>query len=130
MSIIEVFFAISLFAVVASSLAATTVGSMKSNATSRDTSAAMTLLYDKADQLRSLDVTPEPPDLAAGPHHDPLNPLTELGTSGGAFNRVWRVTQNSPRLGVSEVEITVSWMEGTAKAMSLTTYVCRSDTCS
>lgn len=129
-SLIEVFFAITLFAIIASSLGAATVGSMKSNATSRDTSSATTLLYDKVDQLRSLNAKPVPPDLTAGLHTDPLNPLTELGTTGGSFQRTWRVTTDTPRVGMSEVVVTVIWMESTPKKLSVTTYVCRSDTCS
>ena len=130
LSLIEVFCAITLFAIIASSLAAATVGSMKSNATSRDASSATTLLYDKVDHLRSLNPKPPPPDLTAGLHTDPLNPLTELGTTGGSFQRTWRVNQDVPRPGLSEVVVTVIWLEATPKKLSVTTYVCRSDTCS
>lgn len=127
---IEILAGVAIFALVAAGSMVLSIGSMKSTTTSRQATAAATLIYDKIDQLRSIDPTTNPADLAAGTHSDPLNPLTENGATGGKFTRTWFVTENSPEIGLSEVTITVTWTDYTTRSLEGTTYVCRNRACS
>lgn len=129
-SLIELLAAMTLFAVVASALTASTVGTMKANYTSKQTAAASALIHDKIEQLRSLDPAANPADLQTGSHNDPLNPLTPLGQAQGAFTRTWAVTPNTPKVGLSQVAVSVSWTgsSGTRSVVGVT-YVCRTASC-
>jgi len=128
-STVEVLVGVLVFALVASGSMVLSIGSMKATTTSRQATAAATLIYDKIDQLRALDPAAVPADLAAGSHSDPLNPLTETAQTGGKFTRTWVVTEDSPAIGLSEVVVTVSWNESSARSVRGTTYVCRRPAC-
>lgn len=130
-SILEVLVSITLFAVVAAALSASTIGGMKANYTSKHVATASALIYDKLEHLRSLN--PGAADMTAGEHADPANPMTALGTSTPAsermYTRSWTVTPNAPRPGVSKVVITVSWSNPEPETVSAITYVCSSAAC-
>lgn len=130
LSMIEVMFGISLFAVIAAGLASTTISTVKANATSKEIATAAALVHDKIEQFRALDPAAAPADLTAGQHNDPQNPLTPLGDAGGIFQRAWVVTPNTPTLMVSRVVVTVSWNGPAPYSLSGVTYVCQSRTCS
>jgi type II secretory pathway pseudopilin PulG len=127
---LEVLVVLGLFAVVATGLTVVSIGAMKANSTSRDAAAAATLIYDKIEKLRALDPATNPADFLPGVHDDPLNPLSPLGQEGGRFERSWEVTGTTPRIGLAEVVVTVSWTDTTARSISGATYVCASSTCS
>jgi prepilin-type N-terminal cleavage/methylation domain-containing protein len=129
-ALLEVLAAITLFAVVAAGLAATTIGTVKANNVSRQTAAATALMHDKLEQLRSLDPTTNPADLVAGSHNDPLNPLTATGQAQGTYTRTWTVNRNTPKIGVAEIIVTVAWNSPVARAVTAVTYVCQTATCS
>jgi type II secretory pathway pseudopilin PulG len=130
LSTVEILAGIAIFALVAAGSMVLSIGSMKATTTSRQATAAATLIYDKVDQLRSLDPAASPADLAAGTHSDPLNPLTENGQTGGRFTRTWSVSEDSPEIGLSEVVITVQWDDYGPRSVRGTTYVCRRAACS
>jgi hypothetical protein len=130
LSTVEILAGITIFALVSAGSMVLSIGSMKATTTSRQATAAATLIYDKVDQLRALDPAASPADLAAGSHSDPLNPLTENGQTGGRFSRSWSVTEDSPEIGLSEVVITVQWEDYGPRSMRGTTYVCRRAACS
>jgi len=127
---LEVLVSLTLFSVVAAALLRTTIGATQGNHASKSAAVATTLIYDKVEQFRSYDSGVAPADLAAGYHLDPLGPLTATGQAGGTFLRSWMVADDVPRHGISRVEITVSWSDPVARAISATTYVCRTATCS
>jgi prepilin-type N-terminal cleavage/methylation domain-containing protein len=129
-AMLEVLAAITLFAVVATGLAATTVGTVKANNASRQTAAATALMHDKLEQLRALDPATNPPDLAAGSHNDPLNPLTPTGQAQGAYTRTWTVNRNTPKIGVAQIVVTVAWNGPAQHSITAVTYVCQTATCS
>ncbi len=129
-SLLEVLASIAVFAVAAAALATATIGTLKANTSSRDTSAAAALAQDKVERLRALDPAGNPADLRAGTHNDPLNPMTPLGEAGGHFNRSWTITSHSPQQGLAEVVVTVTWSRaGVSRSVSSVTYVCESTTC-
>jgi prepilin-type N-terminal cleavage/methylation domain-containing protein len=129
-SMLEVLASITVFAVAAAALATATVGTLKANTNSRDTSAATALVQDKVERLRALDGAANPADLRSGTHSDPLNPMTPLGEAGGHFNRSWVVTSHTPRQGLAEVVVTVTWSRArVSRSVRSVTYVCESSTC-
>lgn len=128
-SLIEVLAAVTLFAIIAAGAAAGTITTIRGTSTSRDVTAAAALIHDKIEQLRALDPTANPVDLRAGPHSDASNPLTALGERGGMYRRTWTVTTNTPRRGLSEVVVTVTWNDGSPRTLRSATYLCGSATC-
>ena len=129
-SLIEVVTSVTLFAIAAAGLSAGTVANIRGNTSSRAASTASALIHDQIEKLRALDPTTNPAALTAGPHQDVLNPIDGLGRSGGMFTRSWVVNQDSPRDGMSEVIVSVSWRDPVARSMSGLTFVCRTKTCS
>jgi hypothetical protein len=127
---LEVISSVTLFAVAAAGLSAGTVANIRGNSSSRAASTASALIHDQIETLRALDPTTNPADLAAGAHQDALNPIDGLGRSGGAFDRSWIVNPDTPRVGVSEVVVTITWHDPILRSMSGVTFVCRTDTCS
>jgi Tfp pilus assembly protein PilV len=130
--VIEALVSLTLFAVVAAALSASTIGGVKANHTSKHLGIASALVYDKIEQLRSLN--PGSADMAPGSYNDPRNPMNALGaTSGPAgekiYSRNWVVTPNTPRPGVSQVKITVSWNNPEPASVQAITYICSSAGC-
>lgn len=128
-SLIEVLAAVTVFALVAAGAAAGTIATIRGNATSRGVSEATALIHDKIEQLRALDPTGNPADLASGVHNDPLNPMNALGQAGGTYSRSWTVVRNSPRQGLAEVTLTVSWTDSRPRTLKSATYLCLTPTC-
>lgn len=127
-SIIEVLAAMAIFGVLAAGLTSATVGTIKSNSTSRQAAAATALVQDKVEQLRAPTVLVA--DLTAGIHADARNPISPLGHGGGAFTRTWAVTRNSPKTGIAQVVVTVGWNGPEPLSVNGVSYVCQSATCS
>ncbi len=129
-SLVEVLASVTLFSVVAAALSATTVATIKFNNVSKNTAVASALVHDEVERLRTLDNTVAQPDLTAGDHSDPHNPVTELGKDGGRFTRTWTVVPSTPRIGVALVVVTVTWTDSQSRSVAGSTYVCSSQTCS
>lgn len=134
-SLIEVLAAVVLLSIIAVGLSAATIGGIRSNTTSRQITAATSLVHDKMEEFRSLnlarDFTPglDPADLVPGTHIDPGNPLSPLGFGGGQFIRSWVITGDVPNLHLSKVEVTVTWEGPGVTSFTGVTYVCRTNTC-
>lgn len=126
--IIEALAAVALFAVAAVALSATTATSLSANHTSRDVSAASALIYDKIDELRSLN--PDAADMASGKHVDASNPLTATGDASGKYTRTWVVTENTPKVGMAQVVVAITWTVPEPRSIQAVTYVCLTNTCS
>ena len=129
-STLEVLVGLALFAVVAAGLAVASVGATRANSTSNSISVASALIYDKIEQLRALDPSANPADIAPGEHADAANPMTPLGMPGGQFTRTWLITPNTPRAGLSEAVVTVTWSESAPRGARGVTYICSSASCS
>ena len=129
LSTLEILAGLTIFALVATGSTVLSIGSMKATTSSRQVTAATTLIYDQVDKLRALDPATNPAALAAGTHSDPLNPMTANGEAGGEFTRTWFVTEDSPEIGLSEVTITISWKDYGPKSIHGITYICRRSNC-
>jgi type II secretory pathway pseudopilin PulG len=121
--------ALTVFAVVAAGAATATISTTRGNAASRYATAAAALIHDKMEQLRALDPALNPADLTTGAHNDPLNPISDVGAAGGIYTRSWTVTRNSPRKGIADVRVTVSWNAPATRTLTSATYVCLTPTC-
>lgn len=129
-SLIEVVTSVTLFAIAAAGLSAGTIANIRGNTSSRAASTASALILDQVEEFRALDQTANPADLTAGTHEDPLNPIDGLGRAGGIFNRTWVVNSDTPRKGLKEVIVTVTWRDPIPRSMSGITFVCGTDKCS
>jgi len=128
-AMLEVMLAIGLFAIVAGSLSAVTVGSVRANNVSKQTSVATALIQNKVEHFRALNPAVSSADLTPGTHQDPLNPMTPLGNGNGTYNRSWVVTANTPKIGLSQVAVTVTWKGSSARTVTGVTYVCVTANC-
>ncbi len=129
LSLIEVLASVTLFAIVAAAMGVQTISTIQANSSSRNITAAASLIHDKMEQLRALDPAASPAALQPGTYHD-SDPLTETGQTGGIFTRSWTITGNTPRRGIAEVVVTVDWKDPIPRTLRSTTYVCRTATCS
>jgi Tfp pilus assembly protein PilV len=129
-SLVEVLASVTLFAIGAAGLSAGTVANIRGNSASRAASAASALAHDRIERFRALDPSTNPAALTPGTHQDALNPMDGLGRAGGAFTRSWTVTADTPRKGLSQVVVTVSWHDPIPRSITGVTFVCRTVTCS
>ena len=130
-SMVEVLSSMTVFAIAATGLVTTTMTTIKSNSTSRQTVAASALIQDKIEELRSLNPAANPADFAEGVHHDANNPLTAGGDANGVYTRSWEVSVDTPTLGLSEVLVTVSWPSADGqRSLRASTLICNTTTCS
>ncbi|GBD24711.1 hypothetical protein HRbin30_00024 [bacterium HR30] len=129
-STMEVLVALSLFAITAAGLAATTMTVTRQTTRSKLATAANGLVEDLVEQLRALDPATKPWQLQGGTYNDPNNPITASGISGGKFVRSWTVTPNTPALGLSRVEVRVDFSGPARFTATGVTYLCTTATCS
>ena len=127
-SVVEVMASLTLFALVAAAVGTTSMGTIRYNLRSRDSTSAAALVQDKIEGFRALD--PGAADLTPGSHQDRFSTMDALGHSGGKFSRSWTVTADSPRRGLAMVVVTVRWQDSGERSMTGVTYVCRTPTCS
>jgi prepilin-type N-terminal cleavage/methylation domain-containing protein len=130
LSLVEVLAGVAIFSVVAAGLASSTVATIRANAVSRDTAAAAALVQDLIEKYRALDPAANADWFTGGSHSDRNNPLTALGARGGPFTRTWTVLTDTPRRGLSQIVVTVSWRSPEPRQVTGVAYVCRNDTCS
>jgi prepilin-type N-terminal cleavage/methylation domain-containing protein len=128
-SLIEVLAGVTVFGMVAAAASTSSISSVRANTASRATMAASALIQDKMEGLRSLDPTTGPADFSTGTHYDGANPLDSAGETGGIFTRSWTVTRDTPRRGMAEIVITISWTDTTYRNLSSATYVCLTSKC-
>jgi prepilin-type N-terminal cleavage/methylation domain-containing protein len=129
-SLLEVLASVTLFGIAAAGLSAGTMANIRGNSSSRAAATASALILDRIEQFRALDQTTNPADLTSGTHQDPLNPIDGLGRAGGSFRRSWVVNPNTPRKGLSEVIVTVTWLDPIPRSLTGVTFVCGTDKCS
>jgi prepilin-type N-terminal cleavage/methylation domain-containing protein len=129
-SLIEVLAAVTVFALVAAGVAASTISTTRGNNTSRKTTTAAALIQDKIEQLRALNPDAKPAALNPGSYSDAANPINELGQAGGIFTRTWTITDKVPVPDMSELVVTVTWKDPEARTLRASTFLCKSSTCS
>ena len=129
-SLLEVLSSMTIFAAVSAGLASTSVSTTRLNSNSRQTTVASFLIHDKVEELRSLDPATNPADFVTGSHSDANNPLSPIGEPGGVYTRSWQVIPNSPRVGLAEVLVAVSWNTPNGpRELRASTLICRTARC-
>ena len=126
--LVEVMVALAIFVTVAVGFTGSTDHARRTSDTSRHTTEATTLAFDKLEQIASLSATD--PQLSVGSHADASNPLTAGGTQGGIFTRTWTVVSSFPPFSpaispgsVGRVDVRVSWRErGATPSVTIVTY--------
>lgn len=129
MSLVEVCAAVAIFGIVTAGLTASTIGVIRTNSASRNTSVAAALIQQTVEQFRAVDPSTAPAELTAGTHDDPNNPIDGHGDPGGQFRRSWTVSRDI-QPGLAQVVVEISWNDPIARSMSAVTYVCQTDSCS
>ncbi len=129
-SMVEILIAISFLALVAAGFSKSTVSLVKGNSSTGRASAAAALTHDLVERFRALDPDSDPIEFEPGDHVDANSPLDEYGGGGGIYQRSWTVNADSPRKGIAEVAITISWNSPNPEHLRSITYVCTTATCS
>jgi len=130
LSLLEVCASITVFGLIVGGLTSSTIGIVRTTATSRHSTAAAALIQETVERFRAIDPATEPAEFAAGYHADPNNPINGYGEEGGSYLRSWTVTRNNPQAGVAQVVIEVTWSDPKPRTLTAITFVCQTDTCS
>lgn len=114
--LIEVIVAMLIFGIGITAAMRTLPQSNRATTRSRNLTTATNLAQEKIEELMGSRFND--PDMAAGNHVDPLNPLNTI------FTREWTVTDNTPVPDMKRVDVTVTYMSGdNDNSATLTTYI-------
>jgi len=139
--LIEVLAALTIFAIVAAGLAAATITTIRSNSTSRNASTAASLIQDRIERFRALDVTNPAayaqlvdPDTFEGVEGSDRVDALGNASSTAPFRRNWVVTHvtdadGNIEAGVVRVEVTVEWNDPIQRSITSVAYVCITSLC-
>ena len=117
-TLIEVLTGLAVVAMIMTAVSSLSIGTIRSNRTAQQVTAATNLARDKIEELRGLDYW----TITDGA--DP-QPLTESGTAGGAgaiFTRSWSVYLG-PTNGTLFLKVTVRWQDGTTREVAVRTII-------
>jgi len=121
-NLIEVLASITIISVVAVGLTASTITTIKANATSRDAMTATTLAQDRIEQFRAMTFPAQLPQLTNG--RDTV--ASDAGNT--TFTREWAVGPG-PTAQLAQVTVTVTWHGPEERSIRAVAYVCRTGTC-
>ena len=108
----EVMIALLVFGIGLVGLAAALPNGMQSREKARRMSVATFLTKEHVERLRA--VSFDDPDLAAGVHTDPDNPID------GIFRRRWQVQNDSPVIGMKRVTVSVTFVTDGPDSQAIT----------
>jgi len=134
-TLIEILASLSVFAVVATALASSTIGVIRTNHTSRNVAVATSLAQDLIEQFRALDPTVAS-DLAQVLDDDfegvaDSETIGAMGEEGSTkYTRSWTITNGTPIFGQAEVEVTVEWHDPVERSIRMVSYICVTQSCS
>jgi prepilin-type N-terminal cleavage/methylation domain-containing protein len=120
-NLIEVLAGITIVAIIAVGLTASTITTIRSNAVSRDAIAASTLAQDRVEQLLAI----PPAQLSQ------LRTGSEVisGQPGSPeFTRQWAVAPG-PTAGLMQVSVSVRWNASVPRSLGTVAYLCRAPVC-
>lgn len=121
-SLVEFMIAMSILAIGLLAVAGMQSTAIRGNLLSKGTTSAILLGEKKMEEFKNTPYT----SLTNGTFQDPNNPLTDIGGSGGRFNRSWTISTYSGSTNMRQITITITWSEGgLAKSTSLDTVISR-----
>ena len=106
-SLIEILVALTVFSIASVALTSGVLTTIRTNNTSEHLTQATILAQDKLEAL-----------LAAGPTLTAGNDTPRTG-----FSRTWTISTDTPQIGVSQVDISVSWTDYGSHTITVTTVV-------
>lgn len=110
-SLIEVLISMTIFAIAVLGLAIGAGSVMRANQTSYFSTIAVNLGQDKLEEVKA-----NPATLASG------GPVTDT-VDGVVFTRTWTVTPDSPALGVSQIDVQITWTDYTTHNVTVSSAV-------
>jgi Tfp pilus assembly protein PilV len=116
-TVIEVLVSLSIFTVAVLGLAVGAITIVRANKTSQFHTVATNLAQDKLEQLKAATVANITPCGGDGCE----NPQPQYQNI--AFTRTWAVTNNSPVIGATQIDVTVQWTDYTAHALTVSSSV-------
>jgi Tfp pilus assembly protein PilV len=117
-SMVELMVAISFFGVMMLGLLSLFPMGMRSVQKSEKYTIASSFVQDEIERLKAL--PPADPDLAAGMHADPTNPIRNV------YTRTWTVTDDAPMAGMTTISVNVLYSDnGILRNVSMRTYLAR-----
>jgi len=111
-TLLEVLIAISILTVGLLGVAQMQIMGIRGNYFSGNTTAALTLAEEKMEDLLGKSYTDAELAGSGAPgtdHNDLDNPIDETGQTGGIYNRMWTVIDNTPITDTKTVTVSVSW---------------------
>lgn len=119
-SLVEFMIAISILAIGLLAVAGLQSTAIRGNLLSKGTTSAILLAEKKMEEFKNTPFA----SLTNGTFQDPSNPLTDIGGSGGRFNRSWTISTYSGSANMKQITITITWTEGgLSKSTSLDTVI-------
>lgn len=119
-SLVEFMIAISILAIGLLAVAGLQSTAIRGNLLSKGTTSAILLAEKKMEEFKNTSFA----SLTNGTFQDPSNPLTDIGGSGGRFNRSWTISTYSGSANMKQITITITWTEGgLSKSTSLDTVI-------
>jgi prepilin-type N-terminal cleavage/methylation domain-containing protein len=106
-SLLETLVALTVFSIASVALTSGVTTSIRANNTSEHLTRATVLAQDKLEAL-----------LASGPIFVAGSDAPRAG-----FTRTWTILTNTPQVGVSQIDISVSWVDYTSHTITVTTVI-------
>ena len=106
-SLLETLVALTVFSIASVALTSGVVTSIRANNTSERLTQATILAQDKLEAL-----------LAIAPNFNTGSDLPRMG-----FSRTWMIANNTPYIGVLQIDVSVSWADSTSHTITVTTVV-------
>jgi prepilin-type N-terminal cleavage/methylation domain-containing protein len=120
-NLIEVLASITIVAVIAVGLTASTITTIRANAQSRDAIVATTLAQDRIEQLQAMGA-------AQLSQFKTDSDVIARQAGSPEFTRQWAVA-SGPTAGLMQVNVTVSWKVPDAGSLAAVAYLCRAPVC-
>jgi prepilin-type N-terminal cleavage/methylation domain-containing protein len=117
----EVLVAMGIGAIAVFGYFATSVGLIRGNTTSDRYTVALNLAQDKMEELKALGRFDTQDRCLNGGDHG----LAASGTSGGAFDRCWRIFESPLGTHLKQIDVKVSWRDSEDREVTLSTLVYR-----
>jgi hypothetical protein len=117
----EVLVAINIIVIAMLGYSLSTVGVIRGNLTNDNTTVAINLAQDKMEQLRAQSKLVNDDRCPSSGDHA----ITAIGTSGGIFDRCWRIVDSPLGLHLKQIDVTVSWRDRENRQIIISTLAYR-----
>lgn len=129
-TLVEILVSLSMMAIIMAGMAVATTSSLRSNAFSRDATAAASLMQDMIENVRSMDPNAIG-KMGNGTMSEQCDATCDPNATSLKFTRTATMTQETPWPGLAELQVTVEWtaVNNTEHSISVVTYLCNASDC-